>query len=171
MIVATLLCSFASSPFPYSLRRNIRARHRNMFRWGEEAGGEEGHRGGRREIARWIFAAGGEFRFFLLSVFRVSSYRASHTAHVRPISPPVLLRAPRPPFWDSALFTVHKALIGCARRLRLATLGDVRARARTRSLLDGDLRGAFNASVYLFAIQNGTFSKENRVTKRRTAVG
>lgn len=82
VIVATLRCSFASSPFPYSLCRNIRARHRNMFRRGRW----RGYRGGRREIARWIFAAGGEFRFFLLSVFRVSSPRASHTAHVRSIS-------------------------------------------------------------------------------------
>jgi len=86
VIVATLRCSFASSPFPYSLCRNIRARHRNMFRRGRR----RGLRGGRREIARWIFAAGGEFRFFF-PCFQFSAYLprtvVSHTVYVRSIFP------------------------------------------------------------------------------------
>lgn len=67
VIVATLRCSFASYPFPYSLRRNIRARHRNMFRRGRR-----GTWRGKARDCEMNICSGRRISFF--SCFQFSAY-------------------------------------------------------------------------------------------------
>lgn len=102
--VALFICLL---PFPYSLRRNIRARHCNMFRRGTRVSERQGacrkgeyrdERGGRHTPVQEVEGARlrdeylqrmvGFFVFFFAFSFpRIFSFPfASHTAHVRPIS-------------------------------------------------------------------------------------
>lgn len=131
-------------------------------------------RGGRREIARWIFAADGEFHVFFfpppsrppcfsvyLRVVPFFVYRA-RTVDFSYESKAITCVSSR--FWDSALFALHKALI---RWCETAGISD----SFRDSLLDRRQRFArrrFTASVYPrgYTGRRAESSKENRITGR-----
>lgn len=147
--VALFICLL---PVPiFVARRNIRARHRNMFRRG--GAGRDG--GGARLRDEYLQRAGTWF-FLAFSFPRIFVACFAHRARPPDFSS-AALRASRSLLWDSALFTVHKALIHGARRLRLAALGDdTRSSWRTA----GDLQGAFNSCLFTCSRRDGRRSLE-----------